>query len=436
MATYGSIPGVRISTSTGTVSGVTIGRSQYLLLVGAGNQDATVTPSEPVQIDGRADVDEKFGAGSDVAGAYRRALANGASPDLIRGIRAPTTTQSGETFTANTGTLAETPVVSDVDRMSVENGTGDPIDVTFDWESPPAAADGTNVVRINPYTGEFDSDVSDITFEYESVDFGPAFTAGKGVLTEGEFGVINPLTSSAEVGTTLQGHLSEMRANYKMVVGVLGAEYNGTLVGGQPELNPAEFTNTFSDDTLFTVGPTALGAAESGTGLGVEALGAAAGLFAGNATTEPIYDNTIAGIGPLEQDVTRADVTDLRGERVIPLRDTGIVRLEDNRSTYDQETEGGWERDYFRRRIVDLTSVTLYLIARQQIGGILDGDTVNDVQDAVDVQLSDLVSDGLLEAGEQDATVYREDDRTIGMDVVITPLGVAKGADISLEINA
>lgn len=445
MATYGSIPGVRISTSTGTVSGVTIGRSQYLFIIGVGNSNASVSPAEPVQIGGRADVDEKFGEGSDVAGAYRKALANGANPDFIRGVRVPRASQSGETFTSSTGSLVETPIVPDTSTISVEDGTATSIDVTFDWSSPPEPTGTTGEVNLNPYTGEFDSDSSDLTFDYESEDWEAAFSAVQGELTEGEFGVINPLTAASEAGTTLQGYMTQMRENMKMVVGLMGAEYNATGDSGRPALDAGSFENSFSDDALFTVGPTAIagndlysvdGTNLTGAGLGVEALGAAAGLFAGNSNTEPVYDSTISGIGDLDQDVSRADVSDLRSARVIPIRDTGVTRLEDNRSTYDQETEGGWERDYFRRRIVDLTTVTLYLVARQQIGGILDGDTVTDVQDALDVQMSDLVSDGLLEPGAQAVNVYRKDDRTIGMDVVITPLGVAKGADIGLEINA
>ena len=436
MATYGSIPGVKISTSTGTISGVTIGRSQYLLLVGVGSTEATVATNEPVQIGGRNDVDEKFGADSDVANAYRRALSNGADPQFIRGVRVETTEQS-ESFTSTSGSLSNSPIVQDPTRISAvddtnTSGDGD-YEVTFGYADPVDPPTDSGIV--NPYTGGFESTFAESTVTYETADWDSAFAACQGALSEGEFGVINPLTTSSEAGTALQSVISSMREDMKMVVGILGAEYNGTSTDGMPRLNPSEFTNTYSDDTMFLVGPTALENQDLGV-QGVEALGAASGLFAGNSNTEPVYDSTLQGISSLDQDVSRADVTDLRNERVIPIRDTGVPRLEDNRSTYDQKTDGGWERDYFRRRIVDLTTVTLYLVARQQIGGILDGETVSDVQDAVNVEMSELVQDGLLEPGGQSVSVYRDDDRTIGMDIVISPFGVAKGADISLQINA
>jgi len=443
MATYGSIPGVQISTSTGNVSGVTIGRSQYLLLAGVGNSNESVDPADPVEIDGRADVDEKFGEGSDVAEAYRNALANGADPDFVRAVRVPTTTVSGDTFADVSGTIADTPILSDTENIDAD-ADGDDLDVKLDWSSPPEPPE-EGEVNVNPYTGEFEAEKSEVFFEYQHLEWEDALYSLTGELTEGEFGVINPLTASSDVGAMLDGMIEEMRDDMKMVVGIMGAEYNDTADSGRPALDASEFENTFSSDTMFTVGPTALAGPDlyatdesdlTEAGMGLEALGAAAGLFAGNSNTDPVYDSVLSGVTDLEQDVSRADVTDLRGEYVIPVRDTGAIRLEDNRSTYDQEEQGGWERDYFRRRIVDLVTVTLFLTARQQIGGILDGGTVSDVQDAVSVQLSDFVEDGLLEAGEQEVNVFRQDDRTIGMDVVITPLGVAKGADVNLEINA
>ena len=444
MATYGSIPGVQISTSTGNVSGVTIGRSQYLLLAGVGNSNADVDPADPVEIDGQEDVDEKFGEGSDVAEAYRNALDNGADPDFVRAVRVPTTTVSGDTFTDVSGTIVDTPILSDTGEIEAEYDGGDTLDVKLDWSSPPEPPE-EGEVNVNPYTGEFEAEESDVSFEYQHLEWGDALYSLTGELTEGEFGVISPLTASSDVGAMLDMMIEDMRDNMKMVVGMMGAEYNGTTDSGRPALDASEFENTLNSDTMFTVGPTALAGPDvyafddsdrTEAGMGLEALGAAAGLFAGNSNTDPVYDSVLSGVTDLEQGVSRADVADLRDEYVIPIRDIGAIRLEDNHSTYDQEEEGGWERDYFRRRIVDLVTVTLFLTARQQIGGILDGDTVSDVQDAVAVQLSDLVEDGLLEAGEQEVNVFRQDDRTIGMDVVITPLGVAKGADINLEINA
>lgn len=435
MTTYGSIPGVRISTGTGTISGVTIGRDQYLLLAGIGSEEANVSANEPTQIESRTDADEKFGPESDIANAYRRVTSNGASPEYIRGVRASTTDQTEEA-TSETGTLPEGPIVPDPSRISAEETTStDSLNVSLSYESPPPVPDAGEVV-VNPYTREFESSVTETTIDYLSADWESALYSYQNELVEGEFGVLAPLTADSDVGLTMEGLISEMRNDLKMVVGVLGAEYNNTDDTGEPLLDIGNYDDSFDNDTLWVAGPTALEELDNNAARGVGALSAVAGLMAGNATTEPIYDSTLRGISGLQESITRADVKDLRNNYVMPVRDTGTIRLEDNRSSYDQEANGGWERDFFRRRIVDLTMATMYLIARQQIGGILDSDTVDDVQDSVQVELSNLVEDRLLEPDQQEVNVYRQDDRTIGMELTITPLGVAKGADIDLSINA
>jgi len=434
MTTYGSIPGVKITTSSGTVSGVTIGRDQYLFLVGTGNDEATVDYNEPVRLESRADVDEKFGPESDVANAYRRATANGASPQYIRAVRAEVD-EYEETFTDTEGSLADTPVIPDVESITAENGDAE-LEVSLDYNSPPEIPEGENKIYINPYTGEYESTEADVTITWEVADWETAMVQYKNEVNTGEFAIISPLTASAEVGLDLEGIISEMREDIKLVVGVLGAEYNYTDEDGLPYLSSADYEPDFDNDNIWVIGPTTLEDPDVGSGHGIGALSAVSGLMAGNATTEPIYDSSIRGLAGLSQNITRTDVSALRDAYVCPLRDAGTIRLEDNRSTYDQETNGGWERDFFRKRIVDLTMATMFLIARRQIGGILDSDTVEDVQDAISVELSELVEDRLLEPDAQEVNVYRADDRTIGIDLTITPLGVAKGADIDLQINA
>lgn len=438
MATYGSTPGVRIETSTGVVAGVTIGRESHLVLIGAGGETATAAPNDPVNIESRNDADDLFGEESDLATAYRDALANGANPDFIHGIRASVTTETETGVTDDFGTLTNYPIVPDHSRTNVDDA-GTELEVKFRYEEPIDPPADQGVIHINPHTGEWDAEVDidpDLNIEYVYADWDSAVAASNDAIGEAEFGVIAPLTNATSVGESLETVLPEMRDDMKMVVGVMGAEPNGTD-SDYPHWNTSEFTNTFDNSTLFLVGPTALDEAETESGLnGVEALGAVSGLLAGNSNTDPIYNDSLSGVGSMYQSLSRSEVSDLRDMYVIPLRDTGTIRLMDNHSTYDQDTNGGWERDFFRRRIVDLTIVTIYQIARRQIGSILDSDTVADVQDALDVELDDLQEDGLLETGGQQVNVYRADDRTLGIDATITPYGVTKAAEVELEINA
>lgn len=435
MATYGNIPGVQITTGTGSVAGVTIGREQYLTLIGVGNASGSANVNEVVRIEGRDDVDEKFGEESDVASAYRRALSNGANPNYINAIKVETTSQT-EVVADTSGTLPNVPAVPELSRITVTDVDADTeLDVDLRHGDPIEAPSEEGVLYFDPRSGDYDVQINttEIEISYESADWSSAITAAKGAIGEGEFGVLMPLFETSSIYTDLQGIVEEMRSNMKMVVGLLPLSLNET--DGYPRINTTDLTLPVSDDALFVAGPTPLETLEDNGAYGYGAIGAVGGVFAGNDNTEPIYDNTLT-ISGLSQQLTRADVTELRDKYVIPLRDTGTVRMKDNHSTYDQETDGGWERDYFRRRIVDLTTVTIYQIARRQLGGILDDDTVDDVADALNAEMSELVEDGLLEPDGQDVEVYRKDDRTIGIDAEITPYGVAKGADVQLDVIA
>lgn len=434
MATYGSIPGVRITTGTGTVAGVTIGREQYLTLIGVGGSGGSAPANEVVNLGGREDVATKFGEASAVANAYSRALANGANPNFINAVKVGVS-ENSELTTTFSGSLPDSPVVPSEQHFTVYDSNGDEIDHEFRYEDPLDVPTTEDILYIDPRSGNYEIETSDteIEIDYAVPAWNDAINAASGAISEAEFGVIAPLTYVSSAITQLQSVISGMRSDMKMAVGVVPASPNAT--DGGPFIDVGSYDQTMSDDTIFAAGPTALDPIETTAERGVGALSAVAGRFAGNATTEPVYDTTLTLSG-LSQDISRADVNTLRDKYVIPLRDTGTVRMKDNRSTYDQETDGGWERDYFRRRIVDLTTVTLFQIARRQIGGILDDDTIDDVADALNAEMTELVEDGLLEPDGQTIDVYRQDDRTIGIDAEITPYGVAKGADVQLDVIA
>lgn len=437
MSTYGSIPGVRISTSTGTITGVTIGREQHLILVGVGNDEAEAETNEPLRLDDRRDADTKFGEDSDVAIAFRRALANGQHPDYIHAVRAETMT---DTETGTSGTLANAPAVPDMSRLEAEDTTSsDTYAVELTYESPPEAPTEAEVVHLNPNTGEFDADDTEVDITYDYADWEEALWAAEDIMSEAEFGLLSPLTAADSVKTDMQVVVEQMRTDLKFVLAHAPAEPNMTGSDNEAMLDTGTFEQSFSDSTLFISGPSGVDTDSAMTESalnGIELHPAVSGLMAGNDTTEPIYDASLTAVESPAQTLSRSAVMDLRDEYVIPIRDNGVTRIEDNHSTYDQDTDGGWERDYFRRRIVDLTMATIYQIARRQIGSILDDDTIRDVAEVVDRQLDDLSDDRLLEAGGQDFSVYRKDDRTIGIDLTITPYGVAKSAEVDLTINA
>ena len=429
MTQYGQIPGVQVTTSAGTVSGVTIGTESYLVLVGLA-PNASAEPNEPIPLESRDTVVEEFGEDSDILVAFDQARANGADPSFMVGIHA-STSGGNETPASTSGTLDERPTPYQ------PHFSGTDQDVNFVYGEP-ETPDSENTININPVTREWDADDSVDEIDYRTANWEEAIRAAEGALSEGEFGVIAPLTLDSDAVTELQTELTTMREReLKMAVGVVAAEPNMTVGDEQPGYDTTEIASAYNDDTLFSVAGAVL--ADRGSdqvGYTTDALGAVAGLFAAAPNTDPVYDDNLTGVGELAQSFSRADITAFRDEYIIPIRDTGTVRVMDNHSTYNQDTDGGWERDFFRRRIVDLATVTSYRIARRQIGGILDTDTVADVEDALTVELEDLADDSLLEPGGQEVNAYRSDDKTIGVDLQISPFGVAKAAEVDLEILA
>lgn len=436
MATYGDLPGVRIETSSVGISNITVGRESILTFIGFGSSNALAEPTEPVRLDSRSKVSEQFGEDSDILVAYDQATANGADNRFMYGIRVKTETQTDTTLDSQSGTI-DTDIVPNTSTMTyTEDGTDG--EIRFEYGDTLSTPDNAGVLVLNPVTGAYETNSGSATtnLEYEKPLWEDAVRTARDTLDEGQFGTIAPLTYEQSAISTLQTELATMREDeLKMAVGVYAAEPNTTVRDQHPGYDTNDLTTRFQDDTMFSiVGASLASRSPDQSGFGTSALGAVAGLFAGTANDEPIYDNSVIGVNELAQDFTRADVAALRGENFIPLRDTDGIRIRDNQSTYNQESEGGWERDLFHRQIVDIAIVTTYRIARRQIGGVLDSDTVDDVQDAVTVELAELVADGLLQAGGQEVNAFRASSQEIGVEVDVTPLGVAKSATIELNI--
>lgn len=438
MTVYGQIPGVQIETTAVGVGDVTVGTESVLTLVGVGSDDGVVSANEPVSLESRSTVVDQFGEDSDVLVAYDQAIANGANPSYIYGIRAETSS-SLATLDSSSGELSEVPI-SDKSQIDF-NPTESEGEVQFSYETGDdiPVPNNSATIHLNPATGEYELDGSGSSpeLDYPVVDWDSAIRAASDTLDLGQFGIIAPLTENEQAGITLQSVLTDMReVELKMAVGIIGAEPNTTVREEHPGFDTTDISTRFTDDTIFSIAGASLASREpTQPGFGTGALGAVAGLFAGNPNTDPVYDTTLAGITELAQQFSRADLNALRDAYFIPLADSDSIRVADNQSTYDQEADGGWERDFFHRRVVDLTMITSYRIARREIGGVLDSDVVDDVQDAVTVELAELVNDGLLQPGQQNANAYREDSTTIGLDLTIAPFGVAKGADIELSIQ-
>lgn len=433
MATFGTLPGVKVTTTGGVVSGITIGRAQYLVLVGHGDPSGTASSNTAYKIDSRSDVDNTFGDGSDLARAYRDSIANGANRNFIYGVQADTSSVTESFSTVASGTLANTPIVDELDRVDATDTTdGVTATVNFVYEDAPATPSDADTINLNPINGEWVADSSssyDITYSYS--DWGGGLTGAEDVIGENEFGLICPLSNAESVASSLSTSLGNLRDQYKMAVGLMAAEPNATTTDYKPKYDTSTYSDNVDDDALFLVAPDTVDNAD------LSALGSIAGVFAGNDVSNPVYNDALTGTADLDQRLSKAEADDLRAEQVIPLRDLGSVRIRDNAST---STATDWERDFFRRRIVDIAVVTAKTIGEEILGFINDEDTRSNTKTLIEAELLELVDDGLLQPNTAQETnlfvdVFKIDSDSVGIDLGISPYGVVKRVDVDITIN-
>lgn len=435
MATYGDTPGVKITTSTGNLSTVEIGRGIRLMFVGIGNDSAQADPNEPTNITSVREAEEEFGEDTDIVRAFERARDEGANTEYTYGVRANVSSES-EVFSSESGTINDAPIVPDMDTIDTDLD----VEQKFRYESPVDPPEGDNVIHINPLTGEYDltydGTFDDVEIEYDWADWSTAIDNVGNDLYEGDFALVVPLTNSEDVAEMARAEVEDLRDSLVFALTASAAEPNASMEDSYPEINTSEYTHDFDDDALFLFGPTALGGAKPDSAdFGVGAIGSVAGKITGTAVGDPVYDDIIdVGEDGLGQSISRSEVGDLRDQDISPIKDSRTVRIEGNTSTYDPDDEE-WERDLFRRQVVDLVMASVYQIARSKIGNVLVDGTLENVGDAIDSQFREFEDQRLLQPGNQQFEVFQEDDRTIGINATITPFGVAKSAEFDLQIN-
>lgn len=433
--TFGSTPGVEVTVRGDSIAGIEVGRAQKLVVFGRGDTaNGTAAVNDPTQVASQSAADDLFGAGSELAEELRDALGNGANPGFLFGVAVDTPSVSAEAVTGGSGTLANAPVVEDSAQISVQNTTaGASESVVLRYGSPPdASALAADEVAINPLTGEFEAgDTDDYEVDYEFLDYSTAFDAADGVLLERETGVYVALSEAESVASTLSSKVNALRdPAFKMVRGVAGAEPTTTASDGDPAIETSAYTDSLDNDALFLVG----NARQDGTTETL--LGAAAGRFGGNALTNPVFGESLTNVDPAQR-LTAAERRDLRSKGVIPIRSEGTVELNGNLST---STSTDFDRDYFTRRIVDQA-----ILVVKQVGDSIIDRINNETTRAIAAQeaqaaLEQLASDGLLEPNTPDetnlaVTAQEIDATTVGLDARITPEGVAKSVEATIEVD-
>ena len=481
VTTFGSFPGVRVETAGGGITAVTIGEEEKLVLFGGANYgnegaftttgatdpiDGEAVAEEPVQINARREADTFFGEGSQLADAMRGALSNGANINFLFAVAPKRVNVVEEIQTSQSGDLDNAPIyeenVSDEGQIEniVVNDSGDEAtyDVVFRYDGAPASPDAADTVAINPLTGEYaadDAPTGDFEFSYKYLNWGSAFDAQavEQTINENETGIFSALSDSDAVSDSLQGTVATMRGNYQLVNALTGSEPNDQeIVTVDGEDLAEDFSNyqradakydtgdyenanqSIDEDYYFKFAPV------RNRNEKTTVVGEIGGLFAGNAISDPIYNEPLSGITSLEQQFTRTDANNIRDNNVIPIRQNGSIRVKDNLST---STETDWERDFWRRRIADRVILIAKQIGESIIGRINDDETRESAERLISAELRQLVNDRLLRANTEDQNywfvdVYEDatDPDQVNIDIGFTPLGIVKRVDVSITINA
>ena len=437
--TYGDFPGVKVTTAGGAITGVAVGREQKLIIIANGdesNGDADVNAA--TQVNSPADADRKFGEGTELAEQMKDALGNGANISFLYGVIPEEVSVTAESFTSDSGTLANAPIIEDKDLIAVRGnpgGTPVDLDIEFDFEKPPTdPGDDDDTAYINPITGEvtFDSAETDFEVDYSYLDISAARDEAQSVIGDEETAIIGQCVENESLATDLSSSVNTLRGEYKMAMGLQAAEPTGPKSDDdtKPDYDTGSYTDSIDNDAMFLHAPARK--EDSKTTI----TGALGGLMAGSALGPggSIYNESLT-TDNLENRLSKADTDNLQDAQVIPVRQPpqgGSIKVSRNLST---STEEDWVRDYWTRRIVDQVILITKSVGDSIIGRINDVRTRETVETTLKSELKGLSDDRLI-TDAYSVSVYQVDANTVGIDVGITPQGIVKRVDISITIDA
>lgn len=465
MATYGSFPGVRVTTQSGGISSIAIGAEEKIVLFGEANYDASnnidgddstlsISASDPEQINARREADAKFGNGSELADGMKEALANGANIDFLYGVAVPREDVTGETFDGSssaTGTLDNVEVVEDTDEIVTDTAS---YTFEFRYDGAPATPTDDDTIYLNPLTGEYAVTSGSVTssastIDYSYNDYSTAFSTSevKNVVNEDETGVYVALSDADAVSSSLASEVSTLRSNYQLVNAISVAEPNDSELldtvsatdGGAYALydaaNYSSANQSVSAEYYYKFAP---GREE---GLSKTIAGGVGGLFAGNPISDPIYNDELTGYQSLQQSLSKSEADNLRAEDIIPVRDGGGIRVQGNRAT-NYSTSDTVAADFWTRRITDRVILIGKQVGDEIIGRINDEDTRSQAARLIRAEMRDLVQDRLIRANTDNETnwsveVYEDssNDNEVNIDIAFSPYGIVKRVDETITVN-
>ena len=483
MATYGSFPGVRVTTQSGGISSIEIGEEEKIvifgesdykfdnneLVVAPGDDTLNISASTPEQINALAEADKKFGE-SELSTGMKEALANGANIDFLYGVAVPRTAVVGEVHTTQSGSLDNLSLVestgtpaapsdgtdgelNDLGIHVVDTTDSDP-DVRLRYDGEPTTPDDPDTIHINPLTGQYAADAApdgDYEFSYTYNDYSSAFSTDqvRNVVNEDETGIYVALSDSDSVSASLQAEVSTLRNDYQLVNAISVAEPNDNRVlevantsienGGANAIYDAANYDTanqsVSAEYYYKFAP-------GRKNNSVETIaGGVGGLFAGNPISDPIYNESLTGYSSLEQSFSKTDADNMRNNNIIPIRSGASVRVQGNVSTSYNEADTV-AADFWTRRITDRVILIGKQVGDRIIGKINDEDTREQAGDIIRAEMRGLVQDRLIRPNTDEETnwsveVYEDSTNRneVNIDISFSPFGIVKRVDETITVD-
>ena len=473
MATYGSFPGVEVTTEQGGIQSVSIGLEENVIIFGEakydsnGDVDGDASAGDLVSIAAPSETDTFFGEGSEVGDAMNEAISNGANIDFLRGMAVPQNNVTGETAGSQTGELANVEIKENTDEITWTDDDADSTEFTveFRYEGAPVTPSDADTVYINPLTGQYAASSgpssSEFTVDYAHMDYESAFNedAVSNYINENETGVLFGMSDSDIVSTKLNTVVSSMRDNYQLVTGFCFAEPNGSQEldtvtpengGAEPRYNTSVYSENYSGFTdaddpganqsvlsnaFFKPAPARVGG-EHGKTIG----GGLAGRYVGNPLDDAVYNEAISGYSRLQQSLNKTEAGDLRSEDLIPVRSEGSIRVKGNRATNFSESDSV-AADFWTRRITDRVILVVKQIGDAILGRINNPTTRGEAEDSITRQLGSLAQQGIIKPNgdEENFAVQVYESSTnknqVNIDVQFTPYGIVKNVDTTVTVN-
>lgn len=402
---YGYSPGVRTIVGPGGIASTQIGRAQKIVLFGRGDpSDGDASTNTPTQIQTVGDPASLFGRGSELAEEIEKALRNKGSREWLYGVMPDENTVQGEPL-ADGNTTENVPIIEDPDLINVTDisSGNSPVEQTveFNFDDPPTAPGGSDTVVIKPQTGEFASgDDTDYEIDYAYLDWEAALDSADQVLNHSEVGVYAPLSDSVAVAELLDNKLTPeenagLRREYKLAVGVVGAQPNTTTDDNEGAIAPEEYADPIDSKAIFMPGPVR----REGTN-GRTIIGGVAGIMAGNELQNPIYGDEIRGYSRLTQALTRDEQQALRDNQIIPVvddyrdADDHGISLEGNLATTSITDDFEWS--YQNRRVIDLIILAQHEIARSARDQLMTDSLLGEIESNITDVFDDFARAGLI----------------------------------------